>query len=77
MWYTYCAQNWSDSAFTVVCRAMGYSEVVNWSMMDVNQVSNLNKVVKYLFYLLTYLQLDVIGNTDCSSVFLTCSVRKT
>ena len=46
MWYTYCAETWSDEASSAVCRAMGYSIMLSWTTMEVNQV---NILVLFLF----------------------------
>ena len=40
VWYTYCAKFWSEDASATVCRAMGYSGVVSWYKMGVQQVGS-------------------------------------
>jgi len=59
VWYTYCAVAWTDSASTLVCRAMGYSDMLYWTMEDVNQVDVIGG--------------EDTTPADCSAVFLTCS----
>ena len=76
MWYTYCAETWSDLASSAVCRALGYSYTVSWTTMVVNQVTKL--VLLLLEFSLKLFQVEVLGGEDstapssCSTVFLSC-----
>jgi len=59
VWYTYCTETWLDSASTMVCKAMGFRDMVYWTKVDVKQVDIMGSLDSSSAY--------------CSAIFLTCS----
>merc|ERR1712013_928532 len=59
VWYTYCAKAWTETASTIVCRALGYNDMLYWTSEETKQVDVIGG--------------HVSTPTDCSAVFLSCS----